>query len=243
MRLNRYLAASGLGSRRSCEEIILAGKVSINGTYIRSLATEVAEGDVVRVSGRIVAPPKSATVIALYKPRGFVTTRADERGRKTVYDLLPPSFGRFIYIGRLDKDSEGLILLTDDGGLSQKLTHPLQKVPKLYDVLLDGELDPALIPKLLKGVVLEEGRARMEDVRIVGPGRVRVVLTQGLKRQIRQMFYRFGLEVKRLTRIGIGGFRLGGLEPGQWKVLNSRDIAKLTGTQLETRRTTRSRAL
>jgi 23S rRNA pseudouridine2605 synthase len=227
VRLNRYLAASGLGSRRSCEEIILAGRVSINGTFIRSLATTVNEGDDVRVSGRRVTPPKTFTLLAVNKPEGYLSTHSDERGRKTVYDLLPDQFSRLFHIGRLDMESDGLMLLTDDGDLAQSLSHPTRKVEKEYEVTLNKELDPACVPKLLKGFMIEGGRARMESIRVVGPSRVKVILTQGIKRQIRLMFYKMEREVLRLTRTRIGTVRLGALKPGGWKILDARDISKL----------------
>jgi len=227
MRLNRYLAACGLGSRRSVEAIILAGKVSINGSYIHTLAKTVEEDDDVRVSGRRIAPPKTLTVVAINKPVGYLSTRADERGRETIYHLLPEHFRRLFPIGRLDKDSEGLMLLTDDGDLAQKLSHPTRKVEKEYDVSLESNFDQALIPKLQRGFVIEGGRARMESLRMLGPSRVKVVLTQGLKRQIRLMFYHMGFEVKRLVRIRIGTVRLGNLRTGEWKTLGSKDIERL----------------
>jgi 23S rRNA pseudouridine2605 synthase len=227
MRLNRYLAACGLGSRRSVEAIILAGKVSINGSYVHTLATAVEEGDDVRVSGRRISPPKTLTVVAINKPVGYLSTRSDERGRETIYHLLPEHFRRLFPIGRLDKDSEGLMLLTDDGDLAQKLSHPTRKVEKEYDVSLESDFDQALIPKLQRGFVIEGGRARMESVRMLGPSRVKVVLTQGLKRQIRLMFYRLGFEVKRLVRIRIGTVKLANLRTGEWKSLGPKDIERL----------------
>jgi 23S rRNA pseudouridine2605 synthase len=204
------------------EAIILAGKVSINGSYVHTLATSVGEGDDVRVSGRRISPPKSLTVVAINKPVGYLSTRADERGRETIYHLLPEHFRRLFPIGRLDKDSEGLMLLTDDGDLAQKLSHPTRKVEKEYDVSLESDFDQALIPKLQRGFVIEGGRARMESVRMLGPSRVKVVLTQGLKRQIRLMFYRLGFEVKR-----IGTIKLANLRTGEWKSLGPKDIERL----------------
>lgn len=229
MRLNRYLAASGLGSRRACEQLIVDGKVSMGGHFLRDLATQVGEDDVVHVSGKVVRPPPSPTVIALYKPRGFLTTRSDERKRRTLYDLLPKNFARLSYIGRLDKDSEGLVLLTDDGALSHSLTHPSRKAEKEYEVILDKALDPQLIPKLLKGFQIEGGRARMDAIHPIAPAHVRVILTQGLNRQIRQMFFRVGLEVKRLIRTRVGPITLSPLHPGEWRKLRTREMASLGG--------------
>lgn len=227
MRLNRYLAASGFGSRRACEQLILDGKVSINGHFIRELATSVGEEDDVRVRGKQALPPKATTVIALHKPKGFLCTKSDEKGRKTVFELLPPPLRRLNYIGRLDLDSEGLLLLTDDGVLAQALTHPSRKVDKEYLVTLDKALPEDAIPKLLKGFHIEGGKARMESVRPVGPRLVKVVLRQGIKRQIREMFFRVGLEVKRLIRTRIANVNLESMRPGEWRPLQKREIASL----------------
>ncbi|GAB4183363.1 MAG: pseudouridine synthase [Terrimicrobiaceae bacterium] len=229
MRLNRYLASAGLGSRRSCEKLIREGRVSINGHFVDSLAAVVGEGDDVRVVGRRIQPPVTSTVVALYKPKGFLCTRSDERSRRTIYDLLPRTMTRLAYVGRLDKESEGLLLLTDDGGLSQKISHPSAKMEKVYEVELDGPLDEESTGKLLRGFPIIGGRARMESLKRLGGNRVRVVLTQGIKRQIRLMFYRVGLEVTKLTRTRIGPIPLSPLKPGEWRPLNAAEIAQLRG--------------
>lgn len=227
MRLNRYLAACGLGSRRSCEAIITAGRVSVNGHFVRDLATTVSDEDEVRVAGRALTPPRTPSVVALYKPRGVLSTRSDERGRPTIYGLVPGHMGRLFHVGRLDKDSEGLMLLTDDGMLGQALSHPSRKVPKEYEVTLDAPVDPDATEKLLRGIVIEGGRARMESIHPVAGPVVRVVLSQGIKRQIRLMFYRVGREVRRLVRVRIGTVTLGSLRPGQWRLLTKHEIASL----------------
>jgi 23S rRNA pseudouridine2605 synthase len=227
VRLNRYLAACGLGSRRACEALIEGGKVSINGHFIRDLATKVLAEDDVRVTGRRVRAPTATTVVLLHKPRGFLCTRSDDRGRRTIYDLLPAAMRRLASIGRLDRDSEGLLLLTDDGLLSQALTRPRHEVEKEYEVVLDAPLDPDTIPRLLRGMQLEGGKARMEKVALRGDRSVMVVLKQGLKRQIREMFFRVGREVKRLVRVRLGALRLGDLPSGAWRQLRNSEIAAL----------------
>lgn len=228
MRLNRFLAAAGFGSRRACEALILDGKVSINGHFIRELATSVLPDDDVRVSGR-QARAALPVYILLNKPRGYLCTRSDEKGRKTIFDLIPAHYGRLFHVGRLDKESEGLILLTNDGDLSQKLTHPGHEIEKEYEVLLDKPFDAALSAKMLRGFMIEEGRAKMERLHIIAPQHIKVVLRQGLKRQIRHMFYKFGYEVKRLMRTRIGGVEYGGIKAGQWRPLKPKEIAKLLG--------------
>ena len=228
MRLNRFLAFAGFGSRRACEKLILEGKVSINGHFIRELATTVQPDDDVRVIGK----PARASVpvyLLLNKPRGVLSTTSDERGRETVLDVVPPHFGRLFHVGRLDKDSEGLILLTNDGALSQKLTHPGHEVEKEYEVLIDRPLEPEHAAKLTRGFMTEEGRAKMERVRSVEPLLLKVVLRQGLKRQIRVMLYKLGYEVKRLVRVRIGPLEIERMRPGLWRLLNAKEVTSLQG--------------
>jgi 23S rRNA pseudouridine2605 synthase len=223
MRLNRFLAAAGLGSRRSCEQLIASGVVVVNGHRIDNLATQIAPGDEVRVKGRPVYPAVSVSLL-LNKPRGYVVTRSDEQGRRTVYDLLESGHGNLFHVGRLDKESEGLLIMTNDGALAQRLAHPSQGIEKEYEVELDKSFDPALIPKLLRGVHIEGGRGRFESVRTVGPKILRVVLKQGLKRQIRLMLYRLGYEVERLRRVRMGPLSDHKLPPGAWRPLSRKEL-------------------
>jgi 23S rRNA pseudouridine2605 synthase len=229
VRLNRFLAAAGFGSRRACEALIRDGKISINGHFVRDLATVVQPGDDVRVAGKPPPRPARAAYLLLHKPKGIVCTRSDERKRTTIFDFVPGHFGRLFHVGRLDKESEGLILLTNDGTLSHRLTHPTHEVEKEYEVLLDKPFDAAKLSKLLRGMVIESGRARVERARIVGPALLHVVLRQGLKRQIRLMFPKLGYEVKRLVRTRIGPLKLGTLQPGHWRLLDEREVALLKG--------------
>jgi 23S rRNA pseudouridine2605 synthase len=151
MRLNRFLAAAGLGSRRGVEEIIASGRVRINGHVVTELGTIVGEEDSVKVGSRVVRPQQLIHAI-LNKPRGYVCTADDEKGRRTIFDLLPRTWPRVSYVGRLDKDSEGLLIITNDGELSLKLTHPRFKIDKEYEVTLDRVFDPAHREKLLHGM-------------------------------------------------------------------------------------------
>jgi len=225
MRLNQYLARAGFGSRRACEELIREGAVTINGHRLRELATRVDAGDNVLVHGKPVKLPLPIVAI-LHKPVGYLCTTPESTKERTIYDLLPSGWPRVVYVGRLDKDSEGLLVVTNDGHLAQRLTHPSTKMPKTYIVTLDKELDFALAPKFKKGVSIEEGFARMDEIFRVGPRTVKVVLTQGLKRQIREMFYKFGYEVKRLVRVQIGQLHLGDLPPGQHRVLTQDEVKR-----------------
>jgi len=226
MRLNRYLALCGLGSRRACEEVILGGGVRINGRPVRELATMVDPGDTVVARGRVVRPAQSRYLV-LHKPSGCLSSRQSQGGKPTVYDLIPRDAGNLPHVGRLDAESEGLLLLSNDGALAQAITHPSRHVEKEYEVILDRSFDPALTAKLLKGVYLEEGRAKASHVHSEGGNKLRVVLTQGINRQIRRMFAALGYKVKRLTRTRLGPLKLGRLPRGAWRELTAREIDSL----------------
>lgn len=228
MRLNRYLAVCGLGSRRSCESIIEAGRVTVNGRQCKKLATVVGEGDVVTVDGEIAAMKRTATLI-LHKPPGFLCTRNDPQNRPTIYDLLPDHLQDLSYVGRLDKDSEGLLVMTNDGELAQALTHPRYKVEKLYLVTIDRTFDMAEDGKtLLKGIDIEEGFARAVSIHALSPRRLFVVLNQGFKRQLRQMFDSLNYRVKTLVRLRIGTVELAELASGRWRFLAPEEIKRLS---------------
>src|SRR5881398_3337680 len=218
MRLNRFLAAAGVGSRRHCDELIASGRVTINGETCTDFSAQPGGRDHVKVNGKLVhvAPPLT---IMLHKPARFVSTRKDRHARDTVFDLLPQKFSRLFNIGRLDAQTEGLLLLTNDGELAQRLTHPRHKIDKEYAVTLDRPWDPALAPKLLRGVFLNGQRAKIEKIHSVSPTRLRVVLRQGINRQIHRMFEVVGYRVKHLLRLRIGNLRLAYLPRGHWRVL------------------------
>lgn len=227
MRLNRFLAAAGLGSRRSCDQLITSGAVVINGTRIQNLATQVVDGDDVRVNGRRIHAATPVTLL-LHKPRGFVVTRSDDRGRRTVYDLLPSEYSALFHVGRLDKESEGLLIMTNDGALAQRLTHPSHTIEKEYEVSLDKSFDPADESKLIKGFHIEGGRAKFERLRIVAPKVIQVTLRQGIKRQIRLMLYEMGYEVERLRRTRIGALTDYRLPPGACRRLTEMETSLLS---------------
>ncbi len=208
MRLNRFLAAAGVGSRRRCDELIEAGHVTINGKPCTQFSIRPGERDHVKVDGKLVDVDLPFTII-LHKPAGFVSTKSDPHARDTIFDLLPRKFPRLFSVGRLDAQSEGLLILTNDGELAQRLTHPRYKIDKEYKVTLDRQWDPVLAAKLLRGIFLGGQHAQIARVHSVTPTRLRVVLRQGINRQIRRMFEQVGYEVKRLVRIRIGSLRLG----------------------------------
>ncbi|MEY2599473.1 MAG: hypothetical protein RLZZ142_1732 [Verrucomicrobiota bacterium] len=226
MRLNRFLAAAGLGSRRSVESLILEGRVRINGRPVQDLATVVTPNDTVKVGNRVVRI-QEALYAVLFKPRGLVCSADDERDRKTIFELLPEDWPRTFHVGRLDKESEGLLILTNDGDLSLALTHPRFKIEKEYEVTLDKPFDPAHREKLLRGFHIEGGRAKMDLLEVLNPVKLRVILTQGIKRQIRLMLYDCGYEVENLRRVRIGTVRINKLRPGMWRMLSPKDVADL----------------
>lgn len=226
MRLNRYLAAAGVGSRRKCDELIAAGQVTINGKVCTDFSAQPAVADHVKVNGKLVRHEALSTII-LNKPAGFVSTRSDPHTRDTIFDLLPRNQARLFNVGRLDAQSEGLLILTNDGDLAQRLTHPKYKIDKEYEVTLNRKWDPSLGPKLLRGIFLDGQRARIAKLDSITPTKLRVVLRQGLNRQIRRMFEAIDFRVKHLIRVRIGNIRLGDLPPGHWRPLSKREIETL----------------
>src|SRR3954469_6069347 len=226
MRLNRFLAAAGTGSRRHCDELIATGQVTINGKICTDFSAQPGERDHVKVNGKLVRLTPPLTVM-LHKPAGFVSTRKDPHVRDTVYDLLPAKFSRLFNIGRLDAQTEGLLLLTNDGDLAHSLTHPRYKIEKEYEMTLDRPWDPDLASKLLRGIFLDGERAKIVRLHSVSPVRLRVVLRQGINRQIRRMFEAVGYRVKDLIRIRIATLRLGDLPRGPWRPLTKSELGSV----------------
>lgn len=209
-----------------------AGRVRVNGEIAREMGVSVdPERDVVEVDGKRVT--MSAPVwLALHKPPGYITTRRDPGRRRTVYDLLPEEHHGLFYAGRLDHDSEGLVLLTNQGDLANRLLHPSGEVERVYEVEVDGEPDAAAVHRLRFGVRLEDGIARVVRLDRLGPAgaggsRHRVVLAEGRKREVRRMFDAIGHPVRRLVRVAFGPIRLGRLPAGKWRRLGNDEIDAL----------------
>jgi 23S rRNA pseudouridine2605 synthase len=228
MRLNRFLALAGIASRRGAETYIRDGRVSVNGKICTDFSTQIALSDHVKVEGRPVRA-KEFVYLLLNKPRDFLTTRADERLRKTIYDLLPDQLPKLAHVGRLDKESEGLLLLTNDGELALRMTHPRFKLEKEYLVTLDREFQMVDVPKVRKGVYLAEGRAKFEALFKVNPQQVRVILIQGIKRQVRRVFAALDYHVNRLQRIRIATLTDKELRPGDFRFLSREEVLVLKG--------------
>lgn len=230
-RLQKVLARAGLGSRRACEEIIAAGHVLVNGK-VATLGLKVdPERDRIIVRGRPISAAEDLTYIALYKPRGVISAGSSQDKRQTVRDLVDLP-GRLYPVGRLDVDSEGLILMTNDGELTNRLTHPRYKHEKEYRVLVASRPDERQLSAWRTGVVLEDGyRTKPARVRVTGThGKgawMQVILNEGKKRQIREMGRLTGLPVVRIIRVRIGSLQVGDLKPKNWRHLTAAEVAKL----------------
>jgi 23S rRNA pseudouridine2605 synthase len=202
-RLNKFIASSGFCSRRKADEYIENGDVVVNGRIIKELGFQVGPKDKVSIEGKLIKPLKNE-YYRFYKPAGYITTKSDEKGRKTIYDILPDEVKHLKAIGRLDKESTGLIILTNDGDLINKLAHPSVKIPKKYRVTTDGEIKVEHLQEFAKGIKLE-GKLAWCDSEILeknkGITTLEITLYQGLNRQIRKMFAHFGFKVLSLKRI------------------------------------------
>jgi len=230
MRLNRYLAQGGLGSRREVEVLITRGEVKINGKTVRDLATRVqVHADQVVVRGNVVSAVTVPTYIMLHKPAGYVTTAKDEARRKTVLMLVQQPV-RVFPVGRLDLDSEGLLLLMNDGEIANRLTHPRFKVAKVYRVLLNDPLRPAAVKQFQQGVVIDETHRVHGELRFPktnDPRLCDVTIWEGRNRQVRKMFAALGYRVKALQRLQVGPLLLGKLKIGTWRYLTDKEIKLL----------------
>jgi 23S rRNA pseudouridine2605 synthase len=226
VRLNKYLASCGIGSRRGCEELIESGRVEVNGSPCLKLATRITPADFVRLDGKRVLP-KEEMVVIFHKPRGYVCTRSDELGRQTIYNLLPPALHALHHVGRLDTESEGMLILTNDGDLSQRLMHPSKSVEKEYLVTANQAFENAHLDQFLVGVFTDEGKLKAKHIERISARRIKVILDHGAKRQIRVMFEALGYQVTKLLRVRIGNLWLGDLEPAQYAILNHKEIAML----------------
>ena len=228
MRLNAFLARAGVTSRRKADELIAAGRVRVNGAP-GELSTVVGAHDVVEVDGRRVARQPLAYVL-LHKPAGVVTTAKDTHGRPTVVELVPAE-PRVVPVGRLDADTTGALLLTNDGQLAHRLAHPRYGVPKIYEAEVEGSPDDDALSALRTGVELEDGRTSPAEVRLLRRGAdaslLELTLHEGRKRQVRRMCEAVGHPVRRLHRSRYAGLDLEGLEPGAWRALTRDEVAEL----------------
>ena len=229
-RLQKLMADRGVASRRACEQMILQGRVTVNGETARLGQSADGDLDEILLDGRPLPAAGEKLYIMLNKPRGYVTTLHDEHGRKTVAALVADCGDRVYPVGRLDYDSEGLLLMTNDGALTNTLTHPSFEREKVYQVTVRGDLEAAL-ERLGEPMTIDGYRIRPAVVTLLSSegnrGKVRITIHEGKNRQIRKMCEQCGLEVLRLVRVEQGGLRLGNLRPGKWRFLTPEEIASL----------------
>lgn len=229
MRLQKYMAHCGVASRRKCETMIKEGKVSVNGYIVTDMGVKVdPKEDIVKVNGKIIAIQTQKIYIALNKPVGYISSARDQFGRPTVIDLIDDDFGRLYPVGRLDYESEGLILLTNDGNFAYKLTHPKYNIPKEYYVEVEGVPSRADIDKLRWGIDLDNQKTRPATVELIRQykekSHIKVILKEGRNRQIRRMFDFIGHSVISLQRVRIANISLGDLQSGKWRHLTEEEV-------------------
>lgn len=232
MRINKFLATAGVGSRRKCEEFVTSGRIIINGKTQKNLAFDVQPGDIVKLDGKVVSLPEDYTYVMMHKPKGYLTTVSDDRERKTVMDLLPKEFKHLMPVGRLDYNSEGLLLFTNDGDVAQKLMRPQKEITKIYSVKVEGEVSDADIAEMQKGVTTLDGTKFKPCVITIKQKKDRktsleVQLVEGKNREIRKIFDKFGYNVYFLKRVSIGKIKLGGLTRGTVRLLRPAEIQYL----------------
>ncbi len=231
-RLQKILASAGICSRRTAEEYILAGRVQVNGTTVTELGTKAdPHHDTITLDGAPVRPVERQVYLVLHKPAGYVTTLKDPNGRALVSDLVQEVGVRLYPVGRLDYNSEGLLLMTNDGDWANRLMHPRHEVDKEYHVRVRGKVDPQQVQRLLSGVELEDGPCKAAAARILKQDQLNdwlsITIREGRNRQVRRMCAAVGLSVVRLRRIRYGTLTLGGLEPGQYRLLSKQEATAL----------------
>ncbi len=237
MRINRYLAQCALASRRKCEEYILQGRVKANGKVITSLSYDVRESDIITVDDKIYRPAAKKVYLMLNKPKGYITTRQDEKGRKTVMDFLDKKYLRMgvFPVGRLDYNTEGLLLFTNDGDFAYKIMHPKYESEKEYRLTVAGGVDQSALQKLKAPVEIDGKMTQGAVVKILAASaestELSVKLKEGKNRQIRRMCEAAGLEVERLMRVSLGGVKMKGLRRGAVRELSDEEIAQLSNEQ------------
>ena len=232
MRINKFLAQCNLGSRRQVEEFIISGKITVNGSVCKELSRQIdPENDVVKFAGKHISILPEKIYLMMNKPKSYLVTHRDDFGRKTVYNLLPDFKTHLFAIGRLDFQSEGLLLLTNDGDFANKIIHPRYKLPKVYKVTVKGTIFKEQIQKLQKGVTIEGKKTLPATVFIkaktVEKTVLRMTIFEGRKRQIRRMIKIVGSEVLELKRLQIGDVKLGKLPLGMWRMLKPSEVISL----------------
>ncbi len=231
MRLAKYLAHAGVASRRAADTLIAAGRVTVDGALVTDPARDVSDLNAIALDGRPLAGAEPRALYALHKPVGVLSTAHDTHGRKTVIDLIPARGLRLYPVGRLDADSSGLILLTNDGQLAHQLTHPSFQVPKTYRAKLGAPISENALRQLRVGVQLEDGPTAPARARRTGHNGVELTIHEGRNRQVRRMCKAVGFPVLELTRISFGPLQLGALAPGDHRQLSAREVDELRALQ------------
>ena len=231
MRLQKYMALCGVASRRKAEEMIAEGKVAVNGVTITEMGVQVEDGDEVRVDGKVIRPEEVKRYVMYHKPAGEVTTVSDPEGRPCVLDHFRDEGVRLYPVGRLDYDSEGLLLLTNDGALTERLLHPSHQVDKAYLARVSGKVTLETVRSLRMGVMLDDHRTAPAKVRIIKEETfatvVLVTIHEGRNRQVRRMFEENGHQVLQLRRVKFGPLELGDLPRGRWRDLTEEEVRRL----------------
>ena len=232
MRINKYLAESGLASRRKCEQYILDGLVAVNGKTVTDLATTVGATDNVTVDGRPVKPVSKHVYLIMNKPKGCVSTVSDDKGRKTVLDIVRDKYAdtRLFPIGRLDYDTEGLLILTTDGDLCNRLTHPSHEIEKVYSAKIEGEIDESTLNVIRRGVEIDGKRTKKCRAKFMGYdsrtkiSTVEIAISEGMNREVRKMFEAVGKNVTFLKRVAIGDLRLRSVDRGSYRKMTAEEV-------------------
>jgi len=231
MPLNKYIAHSGICSRRDAVDIIKGGKVKVNDAVVTEPGFKIAETDVVLVSGKKITPAKNLVYILMNKPKDYITTTEDEKGRKTVLDLIKKATTEKVYpVGRLDRNTSGVLLLTNDGDLTQKLTHPSNEIKKVYAVTLDKPLSKTHFDEILRGVPLEDGPANVDSLAytdVKDKTQIGIEIHSGRNRIVRRIFEHYGYDVKNLDRVIFAGLTKKNVDRGKWRFLSEKEVRDL----------------
>ncbi|MDR3001623.1 MAG: rRNA pseudouridine synthase [Fibromonadaceae bacterium] len=230
MRINQYISLCGVASRRKAEALVLEGKVFVNGAVVKDLATQIGKTDIVEIDGQKILPVKQHTTIVFHKPPGVICTATDPQGRKTIYDCLPSGFSTLKYIGRLDLQSRGLVLLSDNGELVYRLTHPKYQIERSYLVWTSKNLSRRAIESLLSGIDIGDGQIGQAKEVFLNNGFFELVLTEGKNREIRKMLHALRYHIEDLKRVSFANITLGDLAAGDYREIEGEELKGLMGS-------------
>lgn len=236
MRINKFLAQCGVASRRKCDDIISSGEISVNGKSVKELGMEInPKKDIIEYNGKQLKLADSFSYFKLHKPKGYICSAKDEKGRKTVFDLIHEEGLRLFSVGRLDYNTEGLLIITNDGDFSNKVMHPSNEIDKEYVVRIEGQIKESELAVMRAGVVVEGERLPPAKITFLGydgnDARLSVVINEGINRQVRKMFEAIGKNIILLKRVRISNVKLGGLKRGEYKALSQAEILSLSGSE------------